>query len=98
MKSLGFEFLSYASVPSTIVQSLVLPTSIDVTAFSQSNTSFTYSFLDTTDLSLGKELYGHMLTVAPVPEPSTWAIMILGFAGVGYMAYRRRKTAALNLV
>jgi hypothetical protein len=33
--------------------------------------------------------------VAPaVPEPSTWAMMILGFAGVGYMAYRRRRTAA----
>lgn len=25
-----------------------------------------------------------------VPEPSTWAMMILGFAGVGYMAYRRK--------
>jgi hypothetical protein len=34
-------------------------------------------------------------TVAPaVPEPSTWAMMILGFAGVGYVAYRRRRTAA----
>jgi hypothetical protein len=30
-----------------------------------------------------------------VPEPSTWAMMILGFAGVGFMAYRRRSTAAL---
>jgi len=28
-------------------------------------------------------------TVAAVPEPSTWAMMILGFAGVGFMAYRR---------
>jgi PEP-CTERM motif len=28
--------------------------------------------------------------VAPVPEPSTWAMMILGFAGVGFLAYRRR--------
>ena len=28
-----------------------------------------------------------------VPEPSTWAMMILGFAGVGYMTYRRRKLA-----
>lgn len=26
-----------------------------------------------------------------VPEPSTWAMMILGFVGVGYMTYRRRK-------
>ena len=25
-----------------------------------------------------------------VPEPSTWAMMILGFAAVGFMAYRRR--------
>lgn len=31
---------------------------------------------------------------APVPEPSTWAMMILGFAGVGFMAYRRRNQAA----
>jgi PEP-CTERM motif len=33
--------------------------------------------------------------VAAVPEPSTWAMMILGFAGVGYMTYRRRKVTAL---
>jgi hypothetical protein len=25
-----------------------------------------------------------------VPEPSTWAMMMLGFAGVGFMAYRRK--------
>jgi hypothetical protein len=30
-----------------------------------------------------------------VPEPSTWALMILGFAGVGFMAYRRRSKPAL---
>jgi hypothetical protein len=27
---------------------------------------------------------------AAVPEPATWAMMILGFAGVGFMAYRRK--------
>jgi len=33
-------------------------------------------------------------TITPaVPEPSTWAMMILGFAGVGFMAYRRRRIA-----
>jgi hypothetical protein len=26
----------------------------------------------------------------PVPEPSTWAMMILGFLGLGFMAYRKR--------
>jgi hypothetical protein len=30
-----------------------------------------------------------------VPEPSTWAMMILGFAGVGFMAYRRKSKPAL---
>lgn len=25
-----------------------------------------------------------------VPEPSTWAMMGLGFAGLGFAAYRRR--------
>jgi hypothetical protein len=29
---------------------------------------------------------------AAVPEPSTWAMMILGFFGVGFMAYRQRTT------
>jgi hypothetical protein len=34
--------------------------------------------------------------VTAVPEPSTWAMMILGFANVGFMAYRRRnQTVAL---
>jgi hypothetical protein len=31
------------------------------------------------------------LSIDAVPEPSTWAMMILGFAGVGFMAYRRRQ-------
>jgi hypothetical protein len=30
-----------------------------------------------------------------VPEPSTWAMMLLGFAGVGFMAYRRKAKPAL---
>jgi len=31
-------------------------------------------------------------TIAAIPEPSTWAMMILGFLGVCFMAYRRRNT------
>jgi PEP-CTERM motif len=35
---------------------------------------------------------------AAVPEPSTWAMMILGFAGVGFVAYRRKQNGpALRL-
>jgi hypothetical protein len=29
--------------------------------------------------------------VSGVPEPSTWAMMILGFTGIGFMAYRRKQ-------
>jgi hypothetical protein len=32
--------------------------------------------------------------VAAVPEPSTWAMMILGFCGLGFMAYRRKQNGA----
>jgi hypothetical protein len=31
---------------------------------------------------------------AAVPEPSTWAMMILGFCGLGFMAYRRKQNGA----
>jgi hypothetical protein len=33
-------------------------------------------------------------TVSPIPEPSTWAMMILGFCSLGFLAYR--KTGALR--
>ena len=33
--------------------------------------------------------------VAAVPEPSTWAMLFLGLAGLGFMAYRRKSKPAL---
>jgi hypothetical protein len=35
--------------------------------------------------------------VGGIPEPSTWAMMILGFFGVGFMAYRRKSQVSLRL-
>lgn len=38
-----------------------------------------------------------LVVESAVPEPSTWAMLVLGFAGVGVMAYRRHnKTTALH--
>jgi hypothetical protein len=37
---------------------------------------------------------GFSLTTSAVPEPSTWAMMILGFAGIGFMAYRKKNPGA----
>ena len=33
-------------------------------------------------------------TTPAVPEPSTWAMMIVGFCGLGFMAYRRKPDGA----
>jgi len=41
--------------------------------------------------------YGGVAFASAAPEPSTWAMLILGFAGVGYMAYRKKGKAALRL-
>ena len=48
-------------------------------------------------LSTGKSgsVAAGTLVVAGVPEPATWAMMLLGFAGVGFMAYRRKNNLAL---
>jgi hypothetical protein len=35
--------------------------------------------------------------VGPVPESSTWAMMILGFLGVGFVAYRRKNAQSFRL-
>jgi hypothetical protein len=44
-------------------------------------------YYDTTGISV--------TLVTAVPEPSTWAMIILGFAGIGFMTYRRRSKPAL---
>jgi hypothetical protein len=42
--------------------------------------------------------FSAVLDVAPaVPEPSTWAMMILGFCGIGFMAYRRKSAPTFRL-
>jgi hypothetical protein len=34
--------------------------------------------------------------VSAVPEPSTWAMLLIGFAGIGFMSYRRRARAQIT--
>jgi PEP-CTERM motif len=54
--------------------------------------SFGYSVAGGT--SFGPDRLGLIVDpiTAAVPEPSTWAMMILGFFGVGFMTYRRKKS------
>ena len=47
-----------------------------------------------TQISWTNPVYEHWygFTVgSAVPEPSTWAMMILGFLGIGFLAYRRKQ-------
>jgi hypothetical protein len=73
--------------------------------------SFTFSY--TTTLAAGQTILfgvsdggndnffydstGFNATISAVPESSTWAMMILGFAGVGFMAYRRSNNSAFRV-
>jgi hypothetical protein len=38
-----------------------------------------------------------LVTISAIPEPSTWAMMVLGFFGVGFVAYRRKSSSAVRL-
>jgi hypothetical protein len=35
--------------------------------------------------------------VTPVPELSTWAMLALGFAGLGYAAFRRSRRGGISI-
>jgi hypothetical protein len=32
------------------------------------------------------------ITISAVPEPSTWALLVIGFAAIGFVSYRRSST------
>lgn len=68
------------------------------------NAGPTYTFGNLTLTALGQtfpdappfpggisELSQSFALASAVPEPSTWAMMILGFVGLGFMAYRRKQ-------
>jgi hypothetical protein len=40
--------------------------------------------------SADSSILGNAFSVKGVPEPSTWAMMLLGFVGIGYATFRRR--------
>jgi hypothetical protein len=57
------------------------------------NTTYTFSFGGTAP-GTGGTLNGNVSIYPAVPEPATWAMMLIGFAGIG-MAMRRRRNPAL---
>jgi opacity protein-like surface antigen len=49
-----------------------------------------------TNLSLTQDINGYI--IAAVPEPATWGLMLLGFAGIGFAMRRQRGKAVLAQV
>jgi hypothetical protein len=52
----------------------------------------------TFDATMLQDIKQLSLNVSAVPEPSTWAMMILGFVGIGFLTYRRNSGAKFRLV
>lgn len=73
-------------------------------SFLQGSLQFNPSVPDTFDISLavfgsdGTQLAFVEEQVDAVPEPSSWAMVILGFAGLGFMAYRRKSQTVFRRV
>jgi hypothetical protein len=63
------------------------------------NSADNYSFYNTTpigtqnSLSAGDGPGQVTVSITAVPEPATWAMMILGFLGMGVVSYRRKNSA-----
>jgi hypothetical protein len=49
------------------------------------------------DLYNGQYVPANWSLTAAVPEPATWAMMILGFMGVGFLAYRRKNRPSFRI-
>ena len=77
-------------------------TGAKITDFTQNNLGYFFaadvsnSFGDTGAVASALNLRPTLQSA--VPEPGTWAMMILGFAGVGFMGYRRKRQGAFRLV
>jgi hypothetical protein len=83
------------SAPSSGGESAVLGSATPFGDFEQAGTYFV-EVSGTSGLgSLRLAIDGNVTTLA-VPEPSTWAMMLIGFAGIGFAGYRstRRTIAA----
>ena len=65
-------------------------------AFFNFGTAYKYYAFGSSSFAIGANNDQELTAVAAIPETSTWAMMILGFAGVGFLAYRRKSKVAFR--
>jgi hypothetical protein len=85
-------------------QQMILPTGYISGSFISGTDQFNNTTIAGLDLTPGTYTYTfgtgqdadsvvvNIGNVSAVPEPSTWAMLILGFMGIGFMAYRRKNS------
>jgi hypothetical protein len=102
VSTVGYSVYLVLSGPQTVSTWFLLLDGQNTPSIQKAMDSFSYDTVDSIDGTVvqGADVMvisGNPGTwqVASVPEPSTWAMMILGFAGIGFMAYRRKSKPSL---
>ena len=100
----AFGFTLFNSVSDILLSNDSSQTQVPVGVWTNYSYTFTATaadnFLDfyfQSGATPAKDVLLDNVSIAAVPEPSTWAMMILGFAGIGFMAYRRRNQNSSSL-
>jgi hypothetical protein len=74
------------------------PNSLGATLASNSDIKILEGWAETSNFGVtNPNREADVSVVYSVPEPSTWAMMILGFFGIGFMAYRRKCKSTFRL-
>jgi hypothetical protein len=60
--------------------------------------TLTVTFYNANDWNITPKVSFDVVDAPAVPESSTWAMMMLGFAGLGFAAYRGRGRPAISIV
>jgi PEP-CTERM motif len=75
--------------------SITISSPTDTLTYSTSGLTFAVDNHGGNQIDGGAFTASSPIVAGAVPEPSTWAMMLLGFVGLGFMAYRRKSKPAL---
>lgn len=91
--SLTFGYTPGAGDPAIHYVGLFQGSTYDLFYYASGITSGTYSLSTYFPNNPGWSHIDFFDTSGPVPEPATWAMMMLGFAGIGFAMRRQRRAA-----